>query len=624
MRQVAFLAMATVLAGCTPAAQAIRPADRTASEAVDPKGDWQCQAVSSHGEPLVVDLAAHERANLEEAMHDGVAVVSYDCHTLRLLQGCSVDGDYGFMPVSRKAEVVQLDDASELRANLPAGVLAAQLSADVNTGSSLEIAMILVGKRRTTVRAVASEILRGGSACAGATHFIRGAHVGAFALGLSTKGTTRAAASVFLEAEGRSSKVGEYRDGQPETCTQVVDNQPSPTCSALLRLELVGIGHPSTPVASTLSSSEPTASTASPCPAGLTIISGKCARPSEQKPHLCEYRNLPDCTNQCARGDAGSCRNLAVMYYQGEGVAQDALRSIRYFEQACTAGEPDACADAGRQYKNGVAVAKDPLRAAGLFQKGCDAGDPASCSLLGFMYEDGTELKRSPTRAAALLGRACDGGIPLTCATLGGMYLGRETASTREAKPERLPLDPKRGVVLMQRGCDGGVMEACGVLGMLLQMGSNGVPVDEPRGKALVKLACDSSKTIPAELCTSTMAGLPEGTTPNSFGSGFLGLGLQDLEEPELSQLKSAQTSLGVPAVGGVYVTDVQPGSPAAASGFKPNDIVFSMNGIAMVTSAQLRTAVQSAGAGVAARFVVGRGSRMVTLSVTLGKQPAR
>src|SRR5690242_3297186 len=105
------LLLSTGLAsGCAPAAREARPDDPTARSVLDRHPGWECHSVGSYGEPLVVDLEAHERADIEEAMRDGVALVAYDCKTLRLLRGCSVDGSYGFMSVSRKEEVVQLTD----------------------------------------------------------------------------------------------------------------------------------------------------------------------------------------------------------------------------------------------------------------------------------------------------------------------------------------------------------------------------------------------------------------------------------------------------------------------------------------------------------------------------------
>ena len=87
-------------------------------------------------------------------MKQGVAVVAYDCHALRLLKSCSIDGSYGFMGMTRKEQVVRLENADEIHANLPltAGALVAKLGGDLTRGSTLDVALIIVGKRRSTWR----------------------------------------------------------------------------------------------------------------------------------------------------------------------------------------------------------------------------------------------------------------------------------------------------------------------------------------------------------------------------------------------------------------------------------------------------------------------------------------
>lgn len=164
--------VAVVLGACAPGAagSAVRPNDPTAAQAVGES----CPIVVDYGQPLVVDCKPHQRANLEEAMNAGVAVVAYDCHSLRLLSDC-LDGSYGTLGVSRKEEVIELENADEIKANLPTfgGKLAIDFKAEMQRGSALNLAMIMVGKKRTTVSSAERGQLRG--TCDGATHFVRGA-----------------------------------------------------------------------------------------------------------------------------------------------------------------------------------------------------------------------------------------------------------------------------------------------------------------------------------------------------------------------------------------------------------------------------------------------------------------
>jgi len=48
-------------------------------------------------------------------MREGVAVVAYFCDGIRLLKDCHIDGQYGFMGMTRREQVVRLENADELR-----------------------------------------------------------------------------------------------------------------------------------------------------------------------------------------------------------------------------------------------------------------------------------------------------------------------------------------------------------------------------------------------------------------------------------------------------------------------------------------------------------------------------
>src|SRR5262249_10720227 len=97
---------AACASGCRPggAAEAIRPADPTAAAAL---GETECRDVLSSAEPLVVDWKPEQRGDLEESMHDGVAVVAYSCQGLRLLKDCHIEGSYGFLGMTRREQVVR-------------------------------------------------------------------------------------------------------------------------------------------------------------------------------------------------------------------------------------------------------------------------------------------------------------------------------------------------------------------------------------------------------------------------------------------------------------------------------------------------------------------------------------
>ena len=470
--------------GCGAVASNIRPDEPKIPAAL---GEKTCSLVGGYAEPLVVDWPSHERADLAEAMHDGVPVVAYDCNSLRLLRGCSVDGSYAFLNVPRDDQVMQLLDSEEVHANLPGGFLAAELSSELQRGSSVDIATVLVGKKRTTVTEVPRTILRGGEACAGATHFLKGAFVGAFATKIHTEGKAETTVSIFASASGGSKKTNEHRAGKLAACDQLSAIGATNDCDAVMRIELVALDQP---ILKQSAEGEgaglDVSKVISPCPANLVFAQGKCTR-SDGGAHLCKDGDAADCRGQCRDGDPLSCNNLGVMHFRGTGVTQDTLFAGAMFQQGCDGKVAIACRNLGMVYTQGKGIAADPVRAAGLYKQACDGDDIAGCFLLAQATVLGQGLTQDPKRGATLMQKACDGGSPTACMELAVMY----------GNGMGVPKDPLRQVLLYQRACDGWSM-VCTILGIFYETGIGG-PKDLVRAKASYKQACDGGERTGCE-----------------------------------------------------------------------------------------------------------------------------
>lgn len=143
-------------------------------------------------------------------MKEGVAVVSYSCKGLKVLKDCKVDGKYGFLGMTKKEQVIRLNNADEVKANLPlAGAgIAANIGAEMQRGATLDVAMVMIGKIKTTNASLTKDDLQG--ECADATHFVKGAIVGAFVMETGTKGSAKTAAQLF--GAGASGGVGEHEE----------------------------------------------------------------------------------------------------------------------------------------------------------------------------------------------------------------------------------------------------------------------------------------------------------------------------------------------------------------------------------------------------------------------------
>ena len=93
---------------------------------------------------------------------------------MRLLDGCTAKGGYGFHALTPVAEAIDLTDEDEVKVNAPAP------SADRDPKATpRRVVTTRVARRRTTRPLLTPSDLVG--ACAGATHFVTEADVGAIA-----------------------------------------------------------------------------------------------------------------------------------------------------------------------------------------------------------------------------------------------------------------------------------------------------------------------------------------------------------------------------------------------------------------------------------------------------------
>ncbi len=478
----ALLALTAVACAPGAAGELIRPDDPTAAGAFG-ESETQCHESGESAQPLIVDWRAHERANLEEAMSGRVAVVKYDCNGLRLLRDCYVPGSYGFLAMSRKKEAVKLNDADEIRTNLPLGGLKmiANFKAEIERGMTVDLATVMIGKRTTTVRSAALEEAKG--QCDGATHYVRGAFIGAFAMKSGTRGKVVSEAELFgsgVAGESSSSKSIDNADGEPRRCDHVeADVEKSPAgCSAMLRLELVGLlDKPSS------SPPEQRPSVRS-CPGDTVLADGKCTRRNKtENPYQCGD-TAQECTTQCDRGQAESCNRLGTMYAAGGGgLSKDVVKATQLYQRACEAGAASGCHNLALAYETGAGgVARDAAKAVGLFRRACDAGLPDSCSSLGVRHHNGGGgLARDVTKAVPLFRRACDGGNADGCSNLGSMYVsGRGGVAQDTAIAARL----------YQRACEGGSPPGCANLARMYKAGGFGVAKDDAKAVELLQRGC--------------------------------------------------------------------------------------------------------------------------------------
>jgi predicted metalloprotease with PDZ domain len=104
------------------------------------------------------------------------------------------------------------------------------------------------------------------------------------------------------------------------------------------------------------------------------------------------------------------------------------------------------------------------------------------------------------------------------------------------------------------------------------------------------------------------------GATACAEDHAYLGVQLGAIPEALGAHLKAAK---------GALVDDVAPGSPAEKAGLKRFDVVDAIDGKAVESPDQMRTAIQDMKPGATVKLGVVRGTESTTIDVTLGAVPA-
>jgi hypothetical protein len=379
---IAATVLALLIAGCGPP----RPDNPTAVEA---------SARNACGDganaPLVVDWQPERRMDLESAMGERLAVVQWQCPELRVLPGCHVEGGYRYVGTSPKEQMIRMRDGASIAANLPlsAASLTADLEASFAQGASLDLALVMVGKRATDRARFSRDELRG--SCAGATHVVHSATLGAFAMGTGASAESRTVAEVFdlgASFATSSSRSVQTRDGELSACAAAgtASTAAPAQCDAVLRVELAPVGEPAPPVA-VLS------------PQQVEGLAGKfCSDPAA-------------CRQRCESGDSRGCFEWGVILMLGDRVDRDLGAGTRAMVRSCELGEMTACTLVGIAYLGAGHERADAEKGRRMLSGPCDRGQAQACMALGQSYENAGDAQT----AARFFQRACSLGERSGC-----------------------------------------------------------------------------------------------------------------------------------------------------------------------------------------------------------------
>ncbi|MCC8194614.1 MAG: PDZ domain-containing protein, partial [Deltaproteobacteria bacterium] len=102
--------------------------------------------------------------------------------------------------------------------------------------------------------------------------------------------------------------------------------------------------------------------------------------------------------------------------------------------------------------------------------------------------------------------------------------------------------------------------------------------------------------------------------TDRKVSRGWIGVTIQTLDE-------SGAKALGLPNDKGALIGDVLPNNPAATAGMKPGDVILSINGETVDSSADLSRKVAAIKPGDSAKFVVWRNGSKKELTVKIAER---
>jgi TPR repeat protein len=123
------------------------------------------------------------------------------------------------------------------------------------------------------------------------------------------------------------------------------------------------------------------------------------------------------------QGDAEAQYSLGILYaLGGRGVPQDDAEAVRWYRRAAEQGVAGAANNLGNHYRTGAGVATDEPQAVRWFRMAADKGDPAAQVNLGAMYASGRGVQQDYVEALKWYREAAERGYAAALYNLGVAY----------------------------------------------------------------------------------------------------------------------------------------------------------------------------------------------------------
>jgi TPR repeat protein len=122
------------------------------------------------------------------------------------------------------------------------------------------------------------------------------------------------------------------------------------------------------------------------------------------------------------QGLAEAQNNLGLMYSEGKGVTRDYQKTFEWYTKAAAQGLPDAQNNLGTVYRTGKGVARDYKQAVNWYRQAAEQGHAEAQNNLGSMYNNGLGVARDYRQAFEWYKKAAEQGNALAQSNLGQMY----------------------------------------------------------------------------------------------------------------------------------------------------------------------------------------------------------
>lgn len=163
-------------------------------------------------------------------------------------------------------------------------------------------------------------------------------------------------------------------------------------------------------------------------------------------------------TKGCDAGGQMACTNLAVLYFQGQGVTADPAKAVELTTAACDADNGVACKNLGFNYESNL---KDFTNARVHYRKACDLGNGAGCRLASSLLHEERGGPIDKPGAVALGRKGCELGDASACNMAGHLL----------AEGDGVPQDEPAALQLFEKACQFGLGSGCTNLGIFLKFG---------------------------------------------------------------------------------------------------------------------------------------------------------